>query len=92
MAEFERELFKGRLNTGSVNAKGKGKRPGRKPLSPVVVKKVIDAYKAAPNSPAREIAQLVGVSPASINRIRKGYLAGIYDQDGFRYEKPLVSV
>ena len=85
-------MFKERVKTGSVNAKGKGKRPGRKPLSPAVVKKVIDAYKAAPDSTAREIALLVGVCAASVSRIRKGYLAGIYDQDGFSYEKPLVSV
>ena len=92
MTEFEKELSKERGKAGSANAREQGKRRGRKPLPPVVVKKVIDAFKAAPDSSAREIAQLAGVSPAFANRIRKSYLAGIYDRDGFRYEKPLLSV
>jgi DNA invertase Pin-like site-specific DNA recombinase len=89
---FERERSKERVKTGSGNSRAQGKRRGRKPLPPVVVKKVIDAYKAAPDSSARDIAQCVGMSPTSVHRIRKGYLSGIYDRDGFTYEKPLLSI
>jgi len=92
MAEFERELIKERVKAGIANARAKGKRHGRKPLPPVTIKKVIDAYEQAPDSSVRDIAQLVDVSPASVDRIKKGFQAGIYDRDGFRYEKPLVSV
>lgn len=77
-----------------VMNKGKAKRvaSGRKSLPQVTVKKVIDVYEAAPSSSARDIAQRVGVSLAAVYHIRKGYKAGIYDRDGFRYEKPLVCV
>ena len=92
MAKFKRKLIKERMKADISKVRAKGKRRGRKPLPTMVVKKIIDAYKSAPDSSARDVAQLVCVSPASVNRIRKGYLAGIYDQDGFRYEKPLVSV
>jgi len=61
-------------------------------LPPVIIKKVIDAYDAAPQLSVRDIAKIVDLSPASVNRIRKGYQAGLYDRNGFRYEKPLVSV
>lgn len=92
MAEFERELIRERVKAGIANARAKGKRHGRKPLPPVTVKKVIDAYEQAPDSSVRDIAQLVDVSPASVDRIKKGYKTGIYDRDGFRYEKPLATV
>jgi hypothetical protein len=32
------------------------------------------------------------MSPASVSRIRLAYRKGLYDRDGFRYEKSLVSV
>lgn len=85
-------LISGGQQTGIANARAKGKRHGRKPLPPVTIKKVIDACVQAPDSSVRDIAQLVEVSPASVDRIKKGFQAGIYDRDGFRYEKPLVSV
>lgn len=80
------------MKTGIPNAKVRSKRCGRKPLSPVIIKKVIETYEQAPGLSVRDIARLVDVSPASVARIRKGYQAGIYDRDGFRYEKPLVCI
>lgn len=80
------------MKAGIPNAKVKSKKHGRKPLPSVIIKKVIEAYEQAPDLSVRDIAQLVDVSPASVARIRKGYQSGIYDRDGFRYEKPLVSV
>ncbi len=92
MAEFERELIKERVKAGIANARAKGKRHGRKPLPPVTIKKVIDACVQAPDSSVRDIAELVDVSRAAVGRIKLDYSKGLYDRDGFRYEKPLVSV
>jgi DNA invertase Pin-like site-specific DNA recombinase len=92
MAEFERELIRERVKAGIANARAKGKRHGRKPLAPVVIRKVIEAFEESPTSSVRTLAEIATVSPASAGRILKDYKAGLYDRDGFRYERPLVSV
>lgn len=91
MAEFERELIKERVKAGIQNARAKGKRHGRRPLPPVTVRKVIEVYELKPELSVREIAREVNISPASADRIKRDYKNGLFDRDGFRYEKALVS-
>jgi DNA-binding Lrp family transcriptional regulator len=56
----------------------------------VTVRKVIEVYEQNPESSVRDIAREVNISPASADRIKRDYKNGLFDRDGFRYEKALV--
>ena len=73
MSEFERELIRERVKAGIANAKAKGKRVGRKPLSPLTVKSVIDFYEGDRSLSIRKISNQVNVPPATVGAILKKY-------------------
>lgn len=89
MCEFERELIRERVCAGVANARAKGKKIGRKGMAPIEKKKVIAVYIEDRSRSVRIVAKIAKTSPATAARILSDYKAGLLDQDGFRYRKPL---
>lgn len=65
-AEFERALIQERVKAGLARARASGKRLGRPPIAPTVRRRVL-----ASDGSNRAVAKQVGVSEASVRRIRK---------------------
>ena len=66
------------------------KKPGRRPVQQKTIKQVIEYLCSTPCPSTMEIAKSAGLSPRTIHRIKRDYNAGLYDEDGFRYLRPLV--
>jgi len=92
MAEFERELIKERVRAGLANAKAKGRKNGRKPLAPIDIKRVIEAYELDPTLSVRQLAKTAKMPAATTGKLLKAYKQGFIDRDGFRYDEPLFPV
>jgi putative DNA-invertase from lambdoid prophage Rac len=90
MAEFERELIRERVRAGIANARSKGKKLGRKGLSPIERRKILDAYGAEPWKSVREIASELKIPPATAGKVIKAFRDGLLDRYGFAYEKALL--
>jgi DNA invertase Pin-like site-specific DNA recombinase len=92
MAEFERELIREGVKAGIENARRKGKRLGRKPLPPVDMARVIEAYEQDSAASIRQLASTAKLKFASTARVIRDYKAGLLDRDGIRYTAPSVTV
>src|SRR5690606_22159782 len=68
VAEFEADLIRARTREGMASAKAKGKLKGRKPkLTPAQERHLVDLHHAG-NHTSAEIAELFGVSRATVYR------------------------
>lgn len=83
MAEFERELIRERVKAGLQNARGKGKRLGRKPVPPVDRSKIISLYIASPELSVRQIAKQAQQKPGTVHKTLLLFKAGKLDLEGF---------
>ena len=66
VAEFERDIISDRVKSGLENARAKGKKLGRPPLSPITISK-IKALKEQGLS-NRKIAKKLGVGEATVRQ------------------------
>ncbi len=92
MAEFERELIRERVCAGVAHARAKGKKIGRKGLSPIEIKRIISVYDEDTSRSVRTVARLAKTSPATAARILSDYRAGLLDAEGFRHDEPPVGI
>ncbi|MGO9013994.1 MAG: recombinase family protein [Dissulfurispiraceae bacterium] len=92
LAKQEKVRLQERVRAGLDRARAKGKRLGRKPLSPIEIKRIILIYDEDTSRSVRTVAKLAKTSPATAARIIGDYKAGLLDEDGFRRTKPLVQV
>ena len=82
-AEFEREIISDRVVSGLERAKSNGVRLGRKPVAPIIVKKVKELRATGMTQTA--IAKSVGISQAKVSALLKkeydpaGKFGGTYD-------------
>ena len=82
-AEFEREIIRERVVSGLDRAKANGVRLGRKPVAPIIVKKVKELRATGMTQTA--IAKSVGISQAKVSALLKkeydpeGKFGGTYD-------------
>jgi DNA invertase Pin-like site-specific DNA recombinase len=83
MAEFERDLIRERVRAGIANATRKGKRPGRKPVPPVDIKKIIEARLSDPGLSVRAIAKRTGLPKSTVQKTLSDFRAGKVDKQGF---------
>lgn len=83
MAEFERELIKERVKAGIENARRKGKRLGRRPVPPVDMAKIVDAYKKSPALSIRELARTLGFKKSLVHKTLVNFRSGLLDEYGF---------
>ncbi|MGO9613126.1 MAG: recombinase family protein [Dissulfurispiraceae bacterium] len=92
LAKQEKIRIKERVRAGLQKALKKGKKLGRKGLTPVEIRRVIEIYDQDIGQSVRTVARLSKVSPATAARLLSDYKAGLLDKEGFRYKVPLVSV
>ncbi len=97
LAKQEKIRLSERVKAGLETAKKKGKRLGRKPIAPIEIKAVINAYeeereKRSEDISVRRLAALTGRHRSVCHRILTDYKAGKLDKDGFRYDDPLFDL
>ncbi len=83
MAEFERELIRERVRAGIANARTKGKQIGRRVLSPINRRKIIEAYEQNPGLSIRQIAKETKQKPSTVHKTLSLLRAGKIDREGF---------
>ncbi len=83
MAEFERELIRERVKAGLENAKRKGKRLGRKPVTPVEMAKVIELHQKDPALSIRGLAGALGMKKSTVQKTLVDFRSGLLDECGF---------
>lgn len=67
LSQFERDLISERTRDGLKAAKARGHSGGRKPVDNHKVKQALAMYDGGTMT-VREISELTGISPATINR------------------------
>jgi len=83
LAEFERELIRERVKAGIQNARRKGRRLGRKPISPVDHKKIIDTYLLDTSLSIRNIAKKAKMNYSTVYKTLSFFRDGKIDKQGF---------
>lgn len=83
MAEFERELIGERVKAGLANARRKGKRLGRKPVSPIDRVKIIDAHKKSPSLSIRELAGALRMKKGTVHKTLSDFKNKVVENKGF---------
>lgn len=68
-AEFEREMIRERVKAGLERTKAKGTKLGRRPIAPVMVRKVQQLKQDDPSLSVRRLAKMVELSPTSVQNI-----------------------
>ena len=68
-AEFEREMIRDRVKSGLERTKAKGTKLGRRPIAPVIVRKVQQMKQENPSLSVRKLAKMMELSPTSIQNI-----------------------
>src|SRR5499426_1510913 len=77
-AEFERSIIQERVRAGLKRAKSEGKRLGRPPLAPALVKRIREALnKPGRTEGVRRIAARFGVDPSTVQRISGPFDASV---------------
>jgi DNA invertase Pin-like site-specific DNA recombinase len=92
LAKQEKVRIKERVRAGLDRARAKGKKLGRKPLSPIEIKRIMTIYDEDASRSVRTVAKIAKTSPATVARIIRDYKAGLLDGDGFRYSEPMASI
>lgn len=93
LAKQERIKISERVRAGLETAKKKGVRLGRKPIPPVILKKIIDVYEEENgNMSVRGLSKKINMPVSTVHRTLTAYKQGLLDRDGFLYDKPLVGV
>jgi DNA invertase Pin-like site-specific DNA recombinase len=73
-AEFERSIIQERVRAGLKRARSEGKRLGRPPLAPALVKRIREALnKPGRTEGVRRIAARFGVDPSTVQRISRPF-------------------
>src|SRR5215472_14826089 len=73
-AEFERSIIQERVRAGLKRARSEGKRLGRPPLAPALVKRIRKALnKPGRTEGVRRIAARFGVDPSTVQRISRPF-------------------
>jgi DNA invertase Pin-like site-specific DNA recombinase len=68
-AEFEREMIRERVKAGLERTKAKGTKLGRRPIAPIMVRKVKQMKQDDPSLSVRKIAKTMQLSPTSVQNI-----------------------
>ena len=68
-AEFEREMIRDRVKSGLERTKAKGTKLGRRPIAPVIVRKLQQMKQDDPSLSVRRLAKMVKLSPTSVQNI-----------------------
>jgi len=77
-AEFERSIIQERVRAGLKRARSEGKRLGRPPLAPALVKRIREALnKPGRTEGVRRIATRFGVDPSTVQRISRPFDASV---------------
>ncbi|MGO9611947.1 MAG: recombinase family protein [Dissulfurispiraceae bacterium] len=91
MAEFERELIRERVKAGIENARRKGKKLGRRAISPIDRKKIIDAHEVQPDLSIRKLAKKVKHNYGTVNKTLVFFRTGKLDREGFLQKENVVN-
>ena len=68
-AEFEREMIRERVKAGLDRTRAKGTKLGRRPIAPIMVRKVKQMKQDDPSLSVRKIAKTMQLSPTSVQNI-----------------------
>ena len=68
-AEFEREMIRERVKAGLERTKAKGTKLGRRPIAPIMVRKVKQMKQDDPSLSVRKLAKMMELSPTSVQNI-----------------------